>query len=171
MSGTSSTGQRQPREAVSHIQSPTKLEAERGRAGKRGRPVSKCIASCVVCKKTLCKLGCLGRVNTGQDASSEAGVPCRKSRTGACDQGDDWEVSLALAGGVRGREREMQGPGDSDPGEEQLKPHLMLAVCQLTDVGTVKCRDDDDGQVTRIQERKQLKPRPMLSVSAWRAYI
>ena len=54
---------------------------------------------------------------------------------------------------------------------KQLKPHLMLAVCQLTDVGTVKCRDDDDGQVTRIQERKQLKPRPMLSVSAWRAYI
>ena len=73
-------------------------------------------ASCALCRMTQCKLGCPGRVNTRQDASRDAGVPCRKSRTGAGDQGDDGEASRALAGGVRGREREMQGP--VDPGEE-----------------------------------------------------
>jgi len=113
ISGASSTGQRQPRAAASHSPSPPKLSAERGRAGKRGRPASKCRASCAVCKMTRCKLGCPGRVNTGQDVSSDAGVPCRKSRTGAGDQGDDGEAS-----GVRGRERGMQGPGDSDAGVE-----------------------------------------------------
>jgi hypothetical protein len=71
--------------------------------------------SCALCKMTLCKLW---RVNTGQDASIDTGVPCRKSRTGEGDQGEDCKASLTLAGGVRGRELGMQGPGDSDPGEE-----------------------------------------------------
>jgi hypothetical protein len=70
----SSTGQRQPRAAASHSPSPPKLAAERGRAGKRGRPASKCRASCAVCKMIRCKLGCPGRVNIEQDAASDAGV-------------------------------------------------------------------------------------------------
>jgi hypothetical protein len=106
-----------------------KTVGREGASGQEGA-TCKCRASCAVCKMTRCKLGCPGRVNTGhgvevtelstnkqdtlsQDASSDAGVPCRKSRTGAGDQGDDGE-----ANGVRGRERGMQGPGDSDLGEE-----------------------------------------------------
>ena len=40
-------------------------------------------ASCALCKHTQCSLGCPRRVNTGQDAASDAVVLCRKSRTGA----------------------------------------------------------------------------------------
>ncbi len=119
--------------------------------------MSKCSASCVVCKKTQCKLGCLGRVNTGQDASSEAGVPCRKSRTGAGDQGDDWEVSLALAGGVRGREREMQGPGDSDPGEEAAEATPYARSVSALRVGT-DSKNLFIGQYDKLFEEYWLSP-------------
>ena len=51
-------------------------------------------------------------------------MPCRKSRTGAGDQGDDCEASHTLAVGVQGLEREMQGPGDLDPGEEAREATL-----------------------------------------------
>ena len=103
MSGEPATGQRLLRAAASHSQS------RKQQAAKRGRPASKGRASCAVCKVTLCKLGCPGRVKTGQDAASDARMPCRKSRTGVGDQGEeaaldaDGEASRAVAGGVRGQ--------------------------------------------------------------------
>jgi len=76
------------------------------------------------------------RVNTGQDAASYAGVLRWKSRTGAGDQGEeaapdaDSEASCALGGGLRGRGRGLQGPGDA--GEEATPTRLLFFVSART---------------------------------------
>ena len=126
MSGEPATGQRRPR-AVSYSPSWKEQAAKRGR-GKRG-PASKGRASCAVCRMTQCKLGCPGRENTGQDAVSE-GCRAEGQGRGQVIKGRKQPLMLTVAGGVRGRRRGMQGPGD--PGEK--------ATPNARDVSSRTCR-------------------------------